>query len=115
MDGYIHLKTRGRLDVKDLDEPVDAALELAKKHGFSKLLDDIREVEEGDVSLYVQTKSMGVLWKLRAFKKVAIVMDSSALKNLFLSAVGALHLGNDSEFRAFEDSTEALVWLNETN
>ncbi|HEX8762896.1 MAG TPA: STAS/SEC14 domain-containing protein [Candidatus Saccharimonadales bacterium] len=111
-DGFIHLKTRGKLNADDLDAPVDAALKLAAEKDIHNLLDDIREVDHTDFSMHVQSKSMGVMWKLRKFKKVAIIMDGGALKTLFMSTLSVLHL-NHSQFKAFDNPNDAIRWLTD--
>ena len=111
-DDYIHLKTWGALDESQLDAPANAALALAKEKHFDKLLDDIREVDTSNVSIPIQAKSMGILWKLRAFKKVAIVMGESRVRTLFFSTLDALHLDRETKFKGFDNIDEAIAWLH---
>jgi len=111
-DGYIHLKTWGALDEAQLDAPANAALALAKEKNIDKLLDDIREVDTSAVSIPMQAKSMGILWKLRAFKKVAIVMGESRVRTLFFSTLDALHLDREIKFKGFDSLDEAVAWLH---
>lgn len=115
VNDYIKLKTWGLLDERDVDAPANAALELAETHKITKLLDDIREVDTSGLSIAIQTKSMGILWKLRHFKKVAIVMNDSKLQSVFFSTLEALHLNLDAKFKSFNNEAEAISWLKETS
>lgn len=108
---YIHLKTWGELNTDDLEAPVMHALELAKKNNITKILDDIREVDSAAVSLPVQMKGAGILWKLRAFKKVAIIFKDEEIGYLFFSMLESLHLSGN--FKGFNDEAEAIKWLEE--
>lgn len=112
-DDYIHLATRGKLDIDDLDAPVNAALELAKEKGIDLLLDDIRDIDSTSVSIHLQTKAMGLLWRLRTFKKVAIVLEGSRIQTLFESTLNVLHLHLDSRFKGFDNTKDAIAWLHE--
>jgi hypothetical protein len=114
VDDYVHLKTWGALDVDNLDAPANAALALAKEHNIDKLIDDIRDIDTTGVSIPIQTKSMGILWKLRAFRKVAIVLEGSRMQTLFFSTIDVLHLNREAKFKGFEDTAEAVEWLKET-
>lgn len=113
MGDYIHLRTWGELDVNDLEAPADAALKLAKAEKIDKLLDDIRDVDTSGVNIAIQAKAMGILWELRHFKKVAIVLKGAGLRNLFFSALDALHLSG-ATFKGFENEAEAIEWLRST-
>jgi hypothetical protein len=109
-DDIVHLITRGRPTTNDLYEPADAAIALADKKRVDKLLDDIRGVDSSWVDLPVQAKAMGVIWKLRRFKKVAIILKSeSELRQLLMDALGALRIS--SQIRAFDDEKSARKWL----
>ncbi len=111
-DGYLHLKTWGKLRVDDLSAPTDAALKLSKERNILKLLDDIREVDVSLLNIPMQTKSMGILWKLRAFHKVAVVMNSGAMHKLFAAAIEALHLNtSEAVFKSFDNEQDAIAWL----
>jgi hypothetical protein len=110
-DDYIHLKTWGGLDAENIDAPANAALALAEEKHIDKLLDDIRGVDSSGASIPIQAKGMGVLWKLRAFKKVAIVLNESRLRTLLFSTLDTLHLDRDIKFKGFEDEAEAIAWL----
>lgn len=112
-DGYIHLKTWGALDEAQLDAPANAALALAKEKQIDKLLDDIREVDTSGVSIPIQAKSMGILWKLRNFKKVAIVLSGSRVRTLFFSTLDVLHLDRETKFKGFDSPEEAITWLRQ--
>ncbi|HEX7963101.1 MAG TPA: STAS/SEC14 domain-containing protein [Candidatus Saccharimonadales bacterium] len=114
-DGYIHLKTWGPLDENRLDEPADAALALAKEKHIDKLVDDIREIDSSALSIPMQAKAMGILWKLRSFQKVAIVMGQSRVRTLFFSTVDTLHLDRESKFKGFDSLEEAIAWLHDAN
>ena len=111
-DNYIHLRTWGQLDESQLDAPAQAAIKLAKEEKVDLLLDDIRDVDTTGVSIPIQAKGMGVLWELRKFKKVAIVLGNSPLKNIFFSTVEALHLTHGTQFKGFESEVEAIEWLH---
>lgn len=111
MDGYVYLKTWGPLDINDLDAPANAALALGKEKQLNKLVDDIREVDTSGASIRIQTKAMGILWKLRTFDKVAIIFEGDRTRKLFFSTLEVLHLG--STFRGFENEPEAIAWLQE--
>jgi len=110
---YVHLKTWGELTLDDLDAPAMTALKLAEEHHLDKLLDDIREVDDSNASILIQTKAMGILWKLRTFRKVAIVLNGSRLRTLFFATLEALHLNLDSKFKGFDNEAEAKAWLHE--
>jgi hypothetical protein len=110
-DDYILLKTWGAPDMNNLDAPVNAALALAKEKNISKLLDDIRGVDTSAVSIPMQAKAMGIIWKLRSFKKVAMVMDTGRVTTLFFSTLNALNLEHGFQFKSFHDEAEAVEWL----
>ncbi|HEX6461823.1 MAG TPA: STAS/SEC14 domain-containing protein [Candidatus Saccharimonadales bacterium] len=110
-DGYIHLRTWGALDAKNLDAPANAALALAKEKNINKLLDDIRDVDTSAVSIPIQAKAMGILWKLRTFDKIAIVLKGSRVRSLFFSTLEILHLNIDAKFKGFDNESEAIAWL----
>lgn len=110
---YIHLKTWGKLEIESLDAPANAALTLSQEQHIDKLLDDIREVDGSNASIHIQTKSMGILWKLRTFRKVAIVLENSRLQTLFFATLEALHLNLDAKFKGFNNEAEAIAWLRE--
>jgi hypothetical protein len=111
-DDYIHLRTWGSLDESHLDVPAEAALKLAEDEQIELLLDDIRDVDTSGVSIPIQAKGMGVLWKLRKFKKVAIVLGDNPLKHIFFSTVEALHVTQGTQFKGFENEVEAIEWLH---
>lgn len=111
---YVHLKTWGKQDVNKLDEPANAALALAKEQHIDLLLDDIRGIDSTDVSILMQSKAMGILWKLRTFKKVAIVLQTGRLSTMFFSTLDAIHVGRDTKFKGFDTEPEAIAWLQET-
>lgn len=108
---YIYLKTWGKLDMDDLEEPADTAIKLGKENKIDRLLDDIREIDTTNVSIPIQTKAVGIIWKLRAFKKVAVVYKNQEIGRLFFASLEALHLS--SKFRGFDDETQAIAWLHE--
>ncbi|HEU5186952.1 MAG TPA: STAS/SEC14 domain-containing protein [Candidatus Saccharimonadales bacterium] len=108
---YIHLKTWGQLDINDLDAPINSAIALANEHHIDRILDDIRDIDSANVSLYIQTKAAGIMWKLRKFKKVAIVFKSKEIGFLFFSMLHNLHLS--SNFKGFDDESEAIAWIQE--
>ena len=111
IDDYIYMKTWGVLDPNNVEAPANAALELAKKKHIKKLLDDISEVDSKGATIAVQTKGVGVLWKLRAFDKVAIVLSESPLRTLFFSTLNTLHLDHGLKFKGFDNKGEAVTWL----
>ena len=110
-DGIIHLKTWGPLDESRLGEPANAALALAQEKQIDKLLDDIREVDTSSVSIPMQAQSMGILWKLRTFKKVAVVMNQSRIRTMFFTALDLLHIDKETKFKGFDTPDEAITWL----
>lgn len=111
-DGIVHLVTRGRPTTDDVYEPVNAAIELADKKRVDVLLDDIRGVDSSWVDLPVQTKAMGVIWKLRRFKRVAIVLKKeSDLRQLLMGALSALKIA--SKIKAFDNEDAARAWLQQ--
>lgn len=110
---YVYLVTRGKLDVENLDAPANAALALAKEEDLDKLLDDIRYVDSTGVSIPIQSKGFGIIWKLRTFKKVAIVFKEEEIGRLFFSTLQAMHI--TSKFHGFKDEAEAIAWLEEDN
>ena len=111
VDNYIHLKTWGILDEHNLEAPADAALTLAKERGITKLLDDIRDIDTTAVSIPIQAKGVGVLWKLRSFDKVAIILKGNRIRSLLFATINTLHLDSDAKFRGFDDEQEAIAWL----
>jgi hypothetical protein len=110
-DDYVHLVTKGPLDVNNLDAPANAALALAKEKKLDKLLDDIRYVDSSGVNISIQSKGFGVLWKLREFKKVAIIFKEKELGHLFFSTLEAIHI--NSKFGGFDNEAEAIAWLKD--
>ena len=106
---YIHLVTEGLIEEKDLEAPANAAIALAEKTNVRKLLDDIRNVDKSGVSISVQAKGVGILWKLRAFDKVAVLLKDRDLGKIFFATLEALHVS--SKFRGFYDEAEAITWL----
>jgi hypothetical protein len=112
-DDYIHLRTWGGLDEHQLDAPANAALELAARAHVEKLLDDIRDIDTTGVSIPIQAKAMSILWKLRVFKRVAIVLNGSRIENLFLSTIQGIGLHLEDKFRAFNDEADAIAWLED--
>lgn len=111
---YILLETWGGLAIDDLDAPADAALALAEEKKIDKLLDDIRRVDQTPISVPIQAKGFAVLWKLRKFRKVAIVFSGKEIGWLFLSTLNAMHLNLNSKFKGFDNEAEAINWLNES-
>lgn len=110
--GIVHLVTRGRPTTDNVYEPVDAALAIADAKRADRLLDDIRDVDSSWVDLPVQTKAMGVIWKLRRFNKVAIVLKKeSELRQLLMGALTALKIA--SKIKAFDNEDAARAWLQE--
>ncbi len=108
---YIHLVTRGKLEIDSLDAPANAAIALAQKEKVDKLLDDIRFIDSTGASITVQSKGFGILWKLRTFKKVAIVFKHDEIGRLFFSTLQAMHIS--SKFNGFKDEAEAVAWLEQ--
>lgn len=110
---YVYLVTRGELDIDNLEAPADAALALAKSAHLDKLLDDIRYVDSSGVNIPIQSKGFGVIWKLRKFRKVAIVFKQEEFGRLFLSTLQAMHI--TSKFHGFDNEVDAIAWLEEDN
>lgn len=111
-DDFIHLRTWGVPDEKNVADPVNAAIELAEKHHVTKLLDDIRGVNADAISLMVQAKGVGVLWKLRRFKRVAIVVSSQEMTWLLTSSLQELGLSLGGwNIKHFRDVDSAREWL----
>jgi hypothetical protein len=110
---YVLLETWGELELEDLDAPANGALALAEEHHMDKLLDDIRGVSQTPVSMAIQAKGVGVLWKLRKFRKVAIVFSGKEIGYLFLSTLEAMHLNVNGKFKGFDNEAEAINWLKE--
>jgi hypothetical protein len=112
-DDYIHLETWGALVEDDLDAPANAALALAEEKKIDKLLDNISNIDSTHVSVTLQAKGVGVLWKLRKFKKIAIVFKGQEIGWLFLSTLQAMHLDVNAKFKGFDNETDAIIWLKE--
>lgn len=112
-NGYVLLETWGELKEEDLDAPANAALALAEEKHIDKLLDDIRNVDSSHISMTVQAKGVGILWKLRKFKKVAIIFKGEEIGWLFLSTLSAMHLNLNGKFKGFDNEPEAIQWLKE--
>jgi hypothetical protein len=111
-DDFIHLETWGVPTEKNVAEPVSAAIELAEDEKITKLLDDIRLVNADAISLLVQAKGVGVLWKLRRFKKVAIIISSAEMTWIFTSSLQELGLNLGGwNIRHFSDVGPAKAWL----
>lgn len=108
---FIHLKTWGELDLKDLEAPVMKAIELAKTNNVTKILDDIREIDSSNVNMHIQIKAAGILWKLREFDKVAIIFKNKEIGFLFFSMLQSLHLSGN--FKGFDNEPEAVAWIQE--
>jgi len=106
---YIYLKTWGALESDGLEKPVETALAMSQETGIDRLLDNIQGVDS-TVSLSVQLKGVKVLWKLRAFKKVAVVVKENELGSIFFSSISALHLSK-TVFHGFTTEEEAIAWL----
>lgn len=111
---YIHMNTWGKLDIKNVDEPANAALQLAQEKNIRKLLDNISDVDSSGANIAVQTKGIGVIWKLRAFDKIAIVLGQSHLRSLFFDTLDTLHLDGTIKFRGFDNEDDAVAWLKES-
>ncbi|MDB5181666.1 MAG: hypothetical protein JWP13_429 [Candidatus Saccharibacteria bacterium] len=114
-DDFVHLNTWGSLHVEDVEKPVEAALKLAKDHKVDKLLDNIQEVDFSGASIPVQAKGMGVLWRLRNFRKVAVVFRGKEPGFLFFSSLQVLHLNLGSKFQGFDNEADAIAWLKSSN
>jgi hypothetical protein len=110
---YIHLVTKGELNIETLDAPANAALAMAAKTKITKLLDDVRYVDNKGVSIPLQAKGVGILWKLRAFTKVAILFKDQDLGRMFFSTLEAMHISG--RFRGFYNEAEAIAWLEADN
>lgn len=110
-DNYVHLMTWGTLELESLDQPVNAAINLAKEKKVDLILDDIREIDSDHVSVHIQAKAAGILWKLKTFRKVAIIFKTQEIGWLFFSTLEALHLNNT--FKGFDNEAEAIAWLQE--
>jgi len=108
-DGYVYLKTWGPMAMEGLEKPPDAALEVLKEGKCDKLLDDIRDVVMTGVNIDVQTKGVGIMWRLRAFKKVAILYKGQETEKIFFGTLEAMRL--DTKFKGFETEEEAVAWL----
>jgi len=108
---YIYLKTWGDMQLDGLEKPAEAAIALAQEGKLDRLLDNIQDVEAA-VSFQVQLKGVRILWKLRAFKKVAVVLKQNELGGIFFSSLSALKM-NGGAFRGFADETEAVAWLRD--
>jgi hypothetical protein len=113
VDDYVRLDTWGRLRVEDVEAPAEAALALAREKGLDKLLDNIQNVDFSTASVYVQAKGMGVLWKLKSFRKVAIVFEGSEPGYLFFSSIQVLHLDLGKKFQGFDNEKDAIKWLRQ--
>lgn len=111
VDDYIHLKTWGPLHLEDVEGPAEAALALGREQKIDKLLDNIQEVDFSSASVHVQAKGMGVLWKLRNFRKVAIVFGDKESSYLFFSSLQVLHLNMGKKFQGFSKEEDAIAWL----
>jgi hypothetical protein len=114
-DGYIHLETWGVPTEENVADPVNAALKLAKEQDVHKLLDDIRRVDDNDISLYVQAKGLKVLWALQKFDKVAIVLTGEEMNWMFESSLHALQLVGIARIKGFADIDSADAWLREVD
>jgi hypothetical protein len=110
-DDFIYLETWGVPEEGNVSAPVDAAIKLADEHHAHKLLDDIRRVDGDSISLMVQAKGLGVLWKLRRFKKVAIVLSGEEMSWMFTSSIQELRFGIERRIRGFQDVDSAVAWL----
>lgn len=108
---YIHLVTWGVPSIDNVAEPATAALDLAHQHGIHKLMDDIREVDVTKISVHVQVKGTPLLWKMRDFKRVAILVKHDELGSILHSTLKMLDIGGN--IRGFYDEAEAIAWLRD--
>jgi len=111
VDDYIHLKTWGELTADDLNRPVETAIALADQKNITKLLDDIRKVDTSNISIPVQAKGIGMLWKLQHFKKAAIVLRGDEIGWMLTSSLDAMHIQFSAKIKGFKDEASAIAWL----
>lgn len=109
--GYIYLKLKGDMTEEVLNQSTAAVLDLAKEQNIPYLLDDIREVSRNSVSPGVQARAIANLWKLRSFKKIALVFSDQEIGRLALSTLQLIHL--PLKCRVFDDEAAAIAWLSE--
>jgi len=106
---YIYLKTWGGMQLDGLEKPAETALAMSQETGIKNLLDNIQEVDS-TVNFSVQLKGIKILWKLRKFKRVAVVLKQNELGGIFFSSISALRLDHGA-IRGFGDEVEAIAWL----
>ncbi|HJQ08163.1 MAG TPA: STAS/SEC14 domain-containing protein [Candidatus Saccharimonadales bacterium] len=107
----IKLRLWGPINVTDLKESTTAIVEIAQEHGITKFLDDIRDLDVSSVTIGLQTEAIGLLWKLRNFKKIAILYGDSEIGRLVHVTLETVPFS--SKCRAFDNETEAIAWLDE--
>lgn len=108
---YIYLKFKGKLSVDDLKGSTEEILQLAEKHDVHCLLDNIREIDTSSINMGLQSQAIANLWKLRSFKKIALVFSNQEVGYLVLSTLETLHL--PLKCRAFDNEPDAIAWINE--
>jgi hypothetical protein len=97
------------MELEGLEKPPEAALEWLKEGKSDRLLDDIRDVNMAGVPIEVQSKGVGIIWKLRAFKKIAILYHGQETEKLFFGTLEVMHM--DTKFKGFETEADAVAWL----
>lgn len=95
--------------MQGLERPPEAALEAMREHNIDRLLDDIRETDMTGVPIEAQAKGVGLMWKLKAFRKIAVLYKGQETEKLFFGTLEVTHL--DAKFKGFEDEAEAIAWL----
>jgi hypothetical protein len=112
-DDYIRSTVCGSLDLATIEQPFDAMMALAEEKHITKVLDDVRELDSSNLGIKVQSKAMGLLWKMRVFDKVAFLSKPNRLQNMLQSTMETMRLNITTKFKGFTDEAEAIAWLQE--
>ncbi|HJQ08221.1 MAG TPA: STAS/SEC14 domain-containing protein [Candidatus Saccharimonadales bacterium] len=107
-DGYILSRLWGDAGSEEFEESADEVLALRKQKHIDRLLCDIRELNPVEEGIKEQARSIGTLWKMRDFKKIAFLLEPHLTESM-AAALAVSHLTNRCQ--VFEDEAEAAAWL----
>ena len=109
---YLHVKATGIRTVENIIALVRDLFTVADKHGYSKVLLDIRGMTEGLKTAEAYSlgkKDLAELWSALGHPKVAVFdLETNRMRDEFMENV----LANAGvNFRFFFDVNEAMEWL----
>jgi stage II sporulation SpoAA-like protein len=108
---YINLAFQGVVNIDDLHDSTDDIVRIAQQQDVYKLLDDIRELDRSSVTIQLQTESIGLLWHLKIFKRIALVYKDGEIGRLVKTTLETVPFL--SKCRAFDNEAEAIAWLQQ--